>query len=209
MCMDIKEKGNAPIQAEKLQIQQDLLLELYVNANMVMQHMNKHYGEKEKRGRITNNDEIAEETIPKRSKTADDECADIAEVYQTIVQTASLIHEKIFPKSAEYGFGCQAIYSEATDHIRKMHSGDLIYKNLEVDQVHKDDCFDGNNIRFILHHFPLIFADISHIHSFWKEKPYITNEREELVLETLKDFVKYYDHIHEQLICRQLLSKDL
>ena len=41
-------KGNAQIQSETLEIQQELLVELYVNVNMVMQHINKHYGEKEK-----------------------------------------------------------------------------------------------------------------------------------------------------------------
>ena len=77
------ENVNEQMQTEKLEVQQKLLVELYVTANMVMQHINKYYGEKEKRGRITDNDEIAEKTAPKRSKNADDECADIDEVYQT------------------------------------------------------------------------------------------------------------------------------
>ena len=172
------ENVNEQIQTEKLEIQQGLLVELYVNANMVMQHINKHYGKKDKRGRITNNDKSTGETAPKKSKNADDNCVDNDEVYQTIVQMASLIHEKIFHKSAEYCSGCQAIYSEATEHIRKLHSGDFIYKKLDVNQALRDDCFVGNNTRFILHHFPLIVADIACIHSFWKERPYITKEKE-------------------------------
>ena len=68
------------------------------------------------------------------------------------MQIASLIHEKIFQKSAEYCSGCQTIYSEATEHIRKMHSGDLIYEKLDVNQTHRGDCFVGNNLFYIIFH---------------------------------------------------------
>ena len=103
---------------------------------------------------------------------------------------ANLIHEKIFDQSVEYCSGYQAIYSKAAEHIRKMHSGDLIYERLDVSQTHRDDCFVGNNIRFILHHFLFIVADLSHIPSFWQEKPYIINVNEEMVLKNLRDFIK-------------------
>ena len=42
----------------------------------------------------------------------------------------------------------------------------------------------GNNIRFILHYFPIIVADITSIHNFWN------NFNEEIVLKNLKDFVR-------------------
>ena len=83
------ENVNEQIQTEKLEIQQGLLVELYVNVNVVMQHINKHYREKDKKGRITNNNESTGEIAPKRSKDEDDKCADNKEIYQTIVQMAS------------------------------------------------------------------------------------------------------------------------
>ena len=85
-----------------------------------------------------------------------------------------------------------------------MHSDDLNQKKLEVNsgQAHRNDCFIGNNIRFILHHFPIIVADITYIHDFWKEKHYITNENEEIVFKILRDIVKNFHQVNEQLICR-------
>jgi len=91
-----------------------------------------------------------------------------------IIADGKLMHEKMFYRSAEYCSICQEIYSEATEHIIQMH-WDLIYKKLGVNQVHRDDCFVGNILNFILHHFPFIVVHIAHIHGFWKEKPSITN----------------------------------
>ena len=89
-----------------------------------MQHKGKHFTEKKKRGRTTtddeiDNDEITGEAVPQPVKDKDDKCAPFDEAYQTIMQMACIIHQKIFHKSAEYCYGCQAIYWETTEHIRK------------------------------------------------------------------------------------------
>ena len=144
-----------------------------------------------------NNDEIAEVTIPDRCKNADDECADIDESIPNNSADGEINTRKDIPKKCRVLFWISSNLFVSNRSYQKMHSGDLIYKQLGVNQGHRDDCFVGNTIRFILHNFPLIFVDISHIHSFWKEKPYITNESEEMVLKTLRDFVKNYDQVRE------------
>ena len=62
---------------------------------------------------------------------------------------------------------------------------------------------------FQFKHFPVIVAVISYLHDFWKETPCTTNENEEMILKNLRDFVKNYNQVNKQLICRQLLNKIL
>ena len=101
---------------------------------------------------------------------------------EMIILWPGLLKEKIQEKSMEYCLG---------------------YKG---DERHRDDCYHGNAIKFLMHHFPIIVADVLCINNIWrriepleKSKPHGME-----LLKCLEDFVTN-GYSKEQLICRKIL----
>ena len=57
---------------------------------------------------------------------------------------------------------------------------------------HRGDCYWGNHLQFILHHFPIIIGEVISIRKFWRnrESHVETNPQEEEFLEDLEEFPK-------------------
>ena len=101
----------------------------------------------------------------KRKRKASDQ----ARKDETILLWSTLIKEKIREKSIEYCLGCKG-----------------------GDEKHRDDCFHRNTVKFALHHFPIIVADVLCIHTFWREiePSEKSNPYENELLKSLEDFVR-------------------
>ena len=100
---------------EKLDIQQGLLVEMYVNARKIEETIEEYY------------DRRKQNKIRKRDGTKE------MQKDEVMISWSNFIKEKIQEKSSEYCLGCK-------DGIVS----------------HRDDCYQGNHLKFILHHFPLL-----------------------------------------------------
>ena len=86
---------------------------------------------------------------------------------EMIILWSGLLKEKIREKSMKDCLGCK-----------------------EEEVKHRDDCYHGNNVKFILHHFPIIVAGVMCIHNVWREieLPENPNPYEDELLKSLKTF---------------------
>ena len=87
---------------------------------------------------------------------------------EVMISWSKFITEKIQEKSSEYCLGCK-------DGIVS----------------HRGDCYWGNHLKFILHHFPLLIGEVIVICKFWRntESHVEMNPHEEELLEDLEDFL--------------------
>ena len=166
--MDVHTRGG-----EKVEVQQNLLVDLYANAKKIMETIDAHYREKQQ--------QEMQQRMKRKRKTSK------ARRDEMIILWSGLLKEKIREKSMEYCLGC---------------------KGEEV--KHRDDCYHGNNVKFILHHFPIIVADVMCIHNFWREiePPENPNPYEDELLKSLQDSVKNRSD-NKQFICRKILHNIL
>ena len=117
----------------------------------------------------------------KRDKTQEMQKAEV------MISWSKFIKEKIQEKSSEYCLGCK-------DGIVS----------------HRDDCYRGNHLKFVLHHFPLIIGEVISIRKFWRnrESHVETNPHEEELLKDLEDFLNNkVDKDHT--VCRKILNNIL
>ena len=86
-----------------------------------------------------------------------------------IISWSKIVHEKLQDKSSEYCLEC------------KDNNGDN----------HRDDCCRGNNLKFILHHFPIILKDALSICNFWmcSESYMEKNPYEGQLMTCIEDFL--------------------
>ena len=72
---------------------------------------------------------------------------------------------------------------------------------------HRDDCYRGNNLKFVLHHFPIILKDVLAIRTFWTcAEPYMEkNPYEEQLIKCVDDFLHNKGE-RNHTICQKILS---
>ena len=106
---------------------------------------------------------------------------------EVMISWSKFIKEKIQEKSSEYCLGCK-------DGIVS----------------HRGDCYQGNHLKFVLHHFPISIGEVISIRTFWRnrESHVETNPHEEELLEDLEDFLNNkVDKDH--MACRKILNNIL
>ena len=153
----------------KLDIQQGLLVEMYVNARKIAETIEDYY------------DRRNQNKKRKRDKTQEMQKAEV------MISWSKFIKEKIQEKSSEYCLGCK-------DGIVS----------------HRDDCYRGNHLKFVLHHFPISIGEVISIRKFWRarESHVETNPHEEELLKELEDFLNNkVDKDHT--VCRKILNNIL
>ena len=105
---------------------------------------------------------------------------------EVIISWSKIINEKRQDKSSEYCLGCE---------------GD------EEIVSHRDDCYRGNNLKFVLHHFPISLREALAIHNFWMcaESYMGKNSYEKQLMTSIEDFLcNRGDKNHT--ICRKILN---
>ena len=106
---------------------------------------------------------------------------------EVMISWSKCIKEKIQQKSSEYCLGCK-------DGIVS----------------HRGDCYRGNHLKFILHHFPILIGEVISLRKFWRnrESHVETNPHEEELLEDLENFLNNnVDKDHT--VCRKILNNIL
>ena len=112
---------------------------------------------------------------------------------EMIISWSGIIKEKIQDKSSEYCLGCKDNGCKDDGLVN-----------------HRDDCYRGNNLKFVLHHFPIILREVLSIRKFWKcMEPYVEkNPHEEELMTNIEDFLNNFgDKNHT--ICRKILNNIL
>ena len=153
----------------KLDIQQGLLVEMYVNARKIAETIEDYY------------DRRNQNKKRKRDKTQEMHKAEV------MISWSKFIKEKIQEKSSEYCLGCK-------DGIVS----------------HRDDCYRGNHLQFVLHNFPISIGEVISIRKFWRnrESHVETNPHDEELLKELEDFLNNrVDKDH--MSCRKILNNIL
>ena len=104
---------------------------------------------------------------------------------EVIISWSKIVNEKLQDKSSEYCLGC---------------------RGNEV--IHRDDCYRGNNLKFVLHHFPIILKDVLAIRKFWKCAEIEENPYEEQMIKCVDDFL-HNNGDRNHTICQKILSNIL
>ena len=106
---------------------------------------------------------------------------------EVMISWSRFITEKIQETSSEYCLGCK-------DGIVS----------------HRDDCYQGNKLKFVLHHFPILIVEVLSIRTFWRSRDSHAekNSQEEELMEDLEEFLNNQlgkDHTQ----CRKILNNIL
>ena len=104
---------------------------------------------------------------------------------EVIISWSKIVNEKLQDKSSEYCLGC---------------------RGNEV--IHRDDCYRRNNLKFVLHHFPIILKDVLAIRKFWKCAEIDENPYEEQLMKCVDDFL-HNNGDRNHTICQKILSNIL
>ena len=101
------------------------------------------------------------------------------------------VHYKLFERSAVYCDGCKHQFADITTGIISDQSLEMYKKrvNQGVQEgiCHKNDCFVGNTLRFILYYFPSACKDVAYA-KYGNE----TTEKDDLLLDAMREFVLSY-----------------
>ena len=129
------------------------------------------------------------------------------------------VHYKLFERRAVYCDGCKNQFGDIATGIISDQSLEMYKKrvNQGVQEgiCHKNDCFVGNTLRFILYYFPAACKDVAYA-KYGNE----TTEKDDLLLDAMRDFVlsyrscthpfddsKHYTHKICKIILDVILSK--
>ena len=108
-----------------------------------------------------------------------------------LVKIIRYVHYKLFERSAVYCDGCKHQFADITTGIISDQSLEMYKKrvNQGVQEgiCHKNDCFVGNTLRFILYYFPAACKDVAYA-KYGNE----TTEKDDLLLDAMRDFVLSY-----------------
>ena len=101
------------------------------------------------------------------------------------------VHYKLFERSAVYCDGCKHQFGDIAAGIISDQSLEMYKKrvNQGVQEgiCHKNDCFVGNTVRFILYYFPAACKDVAYA-KYGNEM----TEKHDLLLDAMRDFVLSY-----------------
>ena len=132
----------------------------------------------------------------------------------SLVKIIRYVHYKLFERSAVYCDGCKhqcgdiatGIISDKSLEMYKKHVNQGVQEGI----CHKNDCFVGNTLRFILYYFPAACKDVAYA-KYGNEM----TEKDNLLLDATRDFVLSYrscthpfdDSKHyNQKICKMILD---
>ena len=106
------------------------------------------------------------------------------------------VHYKLFERSAVYCDGCKNQFGDIATGIISYQSLEM-YKKRVIQGVqegicHKNDCFVGNTLRFILYYFPAACKDVAYA-KYGNE----TTEKDDLLLDAMRAL---FSHIEVVLI---------
>ena len=101
------------------------------------------------------------------------------------------VHYKVFERSAVYCDGCKNQFGDIATGIISDQSLEMYKKHVnqgvQEGICHKNDCFVGNTLRFILYYFPVACKDVAHA-KYGNEM----TEKHDLLLDAMRDFVLSY-----------------
>ena len=101
------------------------------------------------------------------------------------------VHYKLFERSAVYCDGCKNQFGDIATGIISDQSLEMYKKHVnqgvQEGICHKNDCFVGNTLRFILYYFPAACKDVAYA-KYGNE----TTEKDDLLLDAMRDFVLSY-----------------
>ena len=108
-----------------------------------------------------------------------------------LVKIIRYVHYKLFERSAVYCDGCKNKFGDIATGIISDQSLEMYKKrvNQGVQEgiCHKNDCFVGNTLRFILYYFPAACKDVAYA-KYGNEM----TEKDDLLLDAMRDFVLSY-----------------
>ena len=108
-----------------------------------------------------------------------------------LVKIIRYVHYKLFERSAVYCDGCKNQFGDITTGIIFDQSLEMYKKHVnqgvQEGICHKNDCFVGNTLRFILYYFPAACKDVAYA-KYGNE----TTEKDDLLLDAMRDFVLSY-----------------
>ena len=108
-----------------------------------------------------------------------------------LVKIIRYVHYKLFERSAVYCDGCKNQFGDITTGIISDQSLEMYKKHVnqgvQEGICHKNDCFVGNKLRFILYYFPAACKDVAYA-KYGNE----TTEKDDLLLDVMRDFVLSY-----------------
>ena len=108
-----------------------------------------------------------------------------------LVKIIRYVHYKLFERSAVYCDGCKNQFSDITTGIISDKSLEMYKKHVnqgvQEGICHKNDCFVGNTLRFILYYFPAACKDVAYA-KYGNE----VTEKDDLLLDAMRDFVLSY-----------------
>ena len=107
-----------------------------------------------------------------------------------IISWPGIIKEKIQDKSSEYCLGCKDNGCKDNGLVS-----------------HRDDCYRGNNLKFVLHHVPIILGEGLSVRKFRRcMEPHVEkNPHKEELMTNIEDFLSNRgDKNHT--ICRKILN---
>ena len=101
------------------------------------------------------------------------------------------VHYKVFERSAVYCDGCKHQFGDITTGIISDQSLEMnkkhVNQGVQEGICHKNDCFVGNALRFILYYFPAAWKDVAYA-KYGNEM----TEKDDLLLDAMRDFSLSY-----------------
>ena len=134
--------------------------------------------------------EVAIETTGNAGEaTTSDENA--TEEENPLMKIIRYVHYTLFERSAVYCDGCKHQFADITTGIISDQSLEMYKKHVnqgvQEGICHKNDCFVGNTLRFILYYFPAACEDVAYA-KYGNEM----TEKVDLLLDAMRDFVLSY-----------------
>ena len=125
------------------------------------------------------------------STTSGEKATEEEEEENPLLKIIRFLHYKLFERSAVYCDGCKHQFGDIATGIISDQSLEMYKKrvNQGVQEgiCHKNDCFVGNTLRFILYYFPAACKDVAY--DKYGNK---TTEKDDLLLDAMRDVVLSY-----------------
>ena len=141
-----------------------------------------------------NTGEVTIETTTENSAeatTSGENATEEEEEENPLMKIIRYVHYKLFERSAVYCDGCKHQFGDITTGIISEQSLEIYKKHVKqgVQEgiCHKNDCFVGNTLRFILYYFPAACKDVAYA-KYGNE----TTKKDDLLLDPMRDFVLSY-----------------
>ena len=135
--------------------------------------------------------EVTIETTTENSGEATTSDENATEEENPLVKIIRYVHYKLFERSAVYCDGCKNQFGDIATGIISDQSLEMYKKHVnqgvQEGICHKNDCFVGNTLRFILYYFPAACKDVAYA-KYGNEM----TEKDDLLLDAMRDFVLSY-----------------